>query len=138
MIKKVVGIVIVGLLITTILPVGSAQDQPIDEKTDITKINKLSSQIEIKIKGGFAVHAFIKNIGTTDITDADMTIVANGRLIFGGFEISEDNVCIDAGKTELHIIPVFGLGGFTMEITIDGITETASATALGRFVFGVN
>jgi len=60
MIKKVVGIVIEGLLIATIVSVGISIAQPIDEKN----INTLSSsQIEIKIKGVWGIHAVIKNIG---------------------------------------------------------------------------
>jgi hypothetical protein len=134
MIKKVVGILIVGLLMATILPVGSSIAETIDEK-DINKLS--SSQIEITIKGGFAIHAFIKNIGTTDLNDADMTIVLDGRLIFPAYKNREATTCIEAGKTVLHIIPVFGFGATNIEITVDSTTETASATVLGRIVFGV-
>jgi len=134
MIKKVVGILIVGLLMATILPVGSSVAETIDEK-DINTLS--SSQIEITIKGGFAIHAFIKNVGTADLNDVDMTIVLDGRLIFPPYRNRETTACFEAGKTVHHIIPVFGFGTTNIEITVDGTTETASATVLGRMVFGV-
>lgn len=137
MIKKVVGILIVGLLIATILPVGTAQNQTIDEKANITKINKLASQIEIKIKGGFGILAIIKNIGTTDLNDVNMIIVLDGPMIFPAYKNREATMDLEVGKTHLVIIPVRGFGATNIELTVDTTTETASGNVLGRIVFGV-
>ena len=135
MIKKILGILIVGLLIATIVPVGSSIAEKIDEK-DITRLS--SSQIEIKIRGGHSIHAFVKNIGTTDLNDVDMKIVLDGRFISRLNKNAEATTSIEAGKTVLHLIPVFGFGAMNIEITVDTTTATASAMVLGNFVFVVN
>jgi len=126
MIKKVVGILIVGLLIATILPVGSA----IAQSTE-------ASQIEIKIKGGFGIHAIIKNIGTTDLNNADMTLALDGRMIFPGFKDNVGIIDLDAGKTQLVIFPIRGFGTTNIELTVDTTTETSSGMILGSIAFGV-
>jgi len=131
--KKIVGILIVGLLIATMLPVGSSTAQPTDEK----HINKLASQIEIKIKGGFGVHAIIKNIGTTDLNDINVIMVFDGSMIFPGYKNREATMNLGAGKTTILIIPVRGFGATNIELTVDTTMETASGMVFGRIVFGV-
>jgi hypothetical protein len=131
--KKVVGILIVGLLIATILPVGSSNAQPTDEK----HMNKFASQIEIKIKGGFGIHAIIKNIGTTDLNDANLKIVLDGRLIFPGFKENVGTIDLEAGKTQWVIFPIRGFGATNIELTVDTTTETVSGMVLGSIAFGV-
>jgi hypothetical protein len=133
MMKKVVGILIVGLLIATILPVGSSLAQ----KTEETQINELASQIEINIKGGFGIHAIIKNIGTTDLTGATLRLVLDGRLIFPGFKTNDGTIDLEAGKTQKVIFPMRGFGATNIELTVDTSTETASGIVLGSFVIGV-
>jgi hypothetical protein len=134
MIKKILGILIVGLLIATILPVGSSIAQTIDEK-DINTLS--SSQIEIKIKGGWGIHAIIKNIGTADLNDANMKIVLDGRMIFPGFKDNVGTIDLEAGKTQLVIFPIRGFGATNIELTVDTTTETASGMVLGSIAFGV-
>jgi hypothetical protein len=131
--KKMVGILIVGLLIATMLPVGRSNAQPTDEK----HINKLASQIEIKIKGGFGILAIIKNIGTIDLNDVNMIIVLDGPMIFPAYKNREATMDLEVGKTHLVIIPVRGFGATNIELTVDTTTEIASGNVLGRIVFGV-
>ena len=134
MINKVVGILIVGLLLATILPVGSSIAQTIDEK-DINTLS--SSQIEIKIKGGWGIHAFIKNIGTTDLNDVNMKIVLDGRMIFPGYKDNVGTMDLEAGKTQWVIFPFRGFGATNIELTVDTTTETASGMVWGSIAFGV-
>jgi hypothetical protein len=133
MMKKVVGILIIGLLIATILPVGSS----IAQKTEEKQINELASQIEIKIKGGFGVHTLIKNIGTTDLNGATLRLVLDGRLIFPGFKINDATIDLEAGKSQWVIFPMRGFGATNIELTVDTTTETASGIVLGSLVIGV-
>jgi hypothetical protein len=133
MMKKVVGILIVGLLIVTILSVGSSIAQPAAEK----HINTLTSQIEIKIKGGWGIHAIIKNMGTTDLNNADMTLALDGRMIFPGFKDNVGTLDLKAGKTQLVIFPIRGFGTTNIELTVDTTTETSSGMVLGSIAFGV-
>jgi len=127
MAKKLVGILIIGLLISTIFPVVSSVNQP-----------KVSPQIDIKIKGGFGVGAIIKNIGTTDINRADITIVLDGPNILWGKQKVGGKISIGAGKTHYLISPVFGFGTTNIEITVGTTTQTASGKVLFCFVYGVN
>jgi hypothetical protein len=132
--KKIIGILIVGLLIATIIPVGNSIAQTIDEKN----INTLSSsEIEIKIKGGWGIQAIIKNTGTTDLNDANMKFVLDGRMIFPAYKDREAIMDFEAGKTHWVIIPIMGFGATNIEITVDTTTATASGTVLGCFIFGV-
>jgi len=126
MVKKIMGILLIGLLISTIFPVVTSVNQP-----------KLLPQIEIKIKGGNGFHATIKNVGTIDIDDAKMIIAFDGRLIFRGYRYRETTIDLKAGKTSYHIIPIIGFGATNIEITIDTITKTASGKVLGFIAYGV-
>jgi hypothetical protein len=124
--KKLIGILIIGLLISTIFPVVSSVNQP-----------KILPQIEIKFRGGNGIHAAIKNVGTLDIKDAKMIIVFDGPLIFRDYRYRETTINLKAGKTSYHIFPIMGLGATNIEITIDTITKTASGKVLGFIAFGV-
>ncbi len=133
MIKKVVGFLVVGLLIVTIVPVGSSFAQPTDEK----HMNTLASQIEIKIIGGWGILAIIKNIGTTDLNDANMKFVLDGRMIFPAYKDNEGTIDLEAGKTQLVIFPIMGFGATNIELTVDTTTETTSGMVFGPIAFGV-
>ncbi len=97
-----VGILIVGLLIATMLPVGSSTAQPTDEK----HINKLASQIEIgsMIFPGYTNREATMNLGagkttiliipvrgfgatnielTVDTTMETASGMVFGRIVFG-------------------------------------------------------
>jgi hypothetical protein len=126
MAKKVVRILIIGLLISTIFPVVSSVNQP-----------KLSPQIEIEIKGGWGIHVIIKNIGTTDIKDANMKIVLDGPMIFRNYKNREVTIDLKAGKTMHNIFPILGFGTTNIEITLDTTTQTASGKILGFIALGV-
>jgi hypothetical protein len=134
MMKKAIGILIVGLLISTLLPVGSALTRTTEEKN----INTLSSSpIEITMKGGWGLQAIIKNTGTTDLTDAKITLVLDGRLIFPGYEKNDGTIDLKVGKTQWVIFPVMGFGATNIEITVDTTTATASGIVLGYIILGV-
>jgi hypothetical protein len=137
MIKKVVGILIIGLLMTTIFPVGSSIAQLTDEKANIMKIDKLALSIEIKINGGWGINTKIKNIGTTDLKDVNMEIVLDGRMIFPGYKDRVATMDLEAGKTHWVIFPVRGFGVTNIRLTVDTITETLSGHVLGSMIFGV-
>jgi len=126
MAKKLVGILIIGLLISTIFPVVSSYNQP-----------KLTSEVEIKIKGGYGIRAIIKNIGTTDLNDANLKVVLDGPMIFRSYKNRESAINLKVGKTMYLIIPVLGLGSTNIEITVDTTTQTASGKILGFIAFGV-
>jgi hypothetical protein len=133
MMKKVVGMLIVGLLIATILPVGSSTAQKTEEKQ--TKM--LASQMEVRIKGGFGVQAIIKNTGTTDLIGVTLKLVLDGQMIFPGWEINDAIIDVKAGRTKWVIFAVRGFGPTNIELTVDTITETGSGFVLGSFVIGV-
>lgn len=126
MAKKIIGILIMGLLITTIFPVVSSYSQP-----------KLSPKIEIEIKGGNGVRTIIKNTGTADLINGKMTIVFDGKWIFRDYKYRETTISLKAGKTSYHIIPIIGFGATNIEITVDTTTQTASGKVLGFIAFGV-
>jgi len=132
--KKILGILIVGLLMVTIIPVNSSLAQPTEEK----HITKVSSQIEIKLKGGWGATAFIKNIGTTDLNDVYVHIVFDGSLIFPDYKDREATMDLRAGKTQILIFPVRGFGATNLALTVDTKTVTASGKVLGSIVFGVH
>lgn len=131
--QKIFGILIVGLLMATIFPVGTSIAQSAEEK----HIKILTSQIEITIKGGFSIRAFIKNTGTTDLNHVAIRIILDGRGIFPAYKDREATSSYKTGKTVLTIIPVYGFGETNIEITVDGTTATASAMVFGRIVFEV-
>ena len=135
--KKVIGILVVGLLIATVFPVGSAYIQKMNQKESIMKMNKTAPQIEITIKGGFGIQAIIKNIGTIDLNDANMGIVLDGSKIFPAYKDRVWIMDLEAGKAHWVIIPVLGFGATNIELTVDTTTETASGKVLGYFIFGV-
>jgi len=125
--KEVIGILVVGLLIATILPVGSA----IDQSTE-------ASQLEITLKGGMGITAFVKNTGTTDLENATISIVVDGPgIIWGTQKTTGPYLDIKAGKTQILKSPVLGFGPADIEFTVDTTTQTASGKVLLWFVYGV-
>ena len=106
-----------------------------DEKTCSFTI-QYTAPIEITIKGGFGLTAIIKNTGTTDITDATLTISLDGNMIFWGKEKTA-TIDIAAGETTTLKSFVFGFGATNIEVTVDTTTETASGKVLLFFVLGV-
>ena len=126
MAKKIVGILLIGLLVSTVFPVVCSVNQP-----------KHSPQVEIKIKGGFGVQAIIKNIGTTDINNADIAITLDGSKILWGKQKVGGKISIGAGKTHYMISPVFGFGITNIEITIGSTTQMALAKVMFCFIYDV-
>jgi hypothetical protein len=133
--KKIIGIMVVGLVFALIIPIGGSYAPQTGENT--TSITKPASQLEITIKGGTGIHAFLKNIGTTDITVAEVAIVFDGPWILWGSNMRINGFEIKAGTTQLLICPVFGFGSTTIELTLDTTTQTASGNVLFWFVYGV-
>jgi type II secretory pathway pseudopilin PulG len=136
--KKLIGIMVVGLVIALLLPIGSATLQKTDETESETNIMKTASQLQITLKGGMGVHAFIKNLGTTDVNDTAIEIILDGRgIIWGSQKTTPGYFDIKAGKTQLVISPVFGFGSTNIKFTCGSATQTAKAKVLFWFVFGV-
>lgn len=135
--RKIVGIFIIGVLVATMVPVGNSAFRTTDEQTAIKEISSSVSQLVITIKGGLGVNAIIKNIGTTDIENAEVSIILDGAMIFWGKEKVGGTISIGAGKTHYLISPILGFGKTNIEISIDTTIETASAKVLLGFVYGV-
>lgn len=136
--KKIIGIMVVGLILALVFPIGSATLQKTDKPVTETNITKPASQLEITLKGGVGVHAFIKNTGTTDVTNISVEIIFDGPgIIWGSQKTTPGYFDIEAGKTQLLISPVFGFGATNIEFTVDSTTQTATARVLFCFVYGV-
>jgi len=138
MVRKIIGLLVVGFVIALILPIGSATLQKIEKAAPEMNVNKPVSQLEITLKGGMGVIAFVKNTGTTDIINANISIVLDGPgIIWGSQKSTGAYLDIKAGKTQIIISPVFGFGVTNIEFTIDTTTQTASGKVLFWCVYGV-
>ena len=134
--KKIIGIIVFGLLITTIFPVEGKYIQ-INKESSTIHVNKLAPTIEITIQGGWGINVIIKNIGTTDIENEKMIFVLDGSMIFNGYKNREVTFSLEAGKTALHIFPVVGFGATNIKVTIGNTMQTKSGKIFGIIVFGV-
>jgi len=121
--KKIMGILIIGLLVSTIFPVAIADTQP-----------KL---IEIQIKGGRGLRAIVKNHQTIDINDAKIQIFVDGFLISKGCRYRESTIDIKAGGSSYQIIPTFGFGSAYITIKVGAISQSVSGKLFGWFFFAV-
>ena len=133
--KKIIGIMVVGLVIALLLPIGSAMLQKTDEPATKTHVVKPASQLEITIKGGMGIHVFIKNTGTTDVHVSEMKLNLDGAKII--YNSDSGDIDIAAGKTKHVIYVVIGFGATNMELILDTITKTTSGKVLFWFVCGV-
>lgn len=134
--KKIIGILVVGLVAALLLPIGTATLQKTDQPE--VALLKPASQLEITLKGGIGVHAFIKNTGTTTVTDTALEIILDGPgIIWGSHMATPGYFDIEAGKTKLVLCPVFGFGATNIEFTVGSATQTASGKVLFGFVYGV-
>jgi hypothetical protein len=124
--KKLIGILLIGLMVSTLFPVISAVNQP-----------KYPLEVQINIKGGHGFRVFIKNNEATDLNGLKMTIVIDGPFIANSCKNRESTINIKAGETSINIIPTFGLGLATIKITVGGVSQTASGLLFGWFAFGV-
>jgi len=133
--KNIIGIMVIGLVIALILPIGSATLQKTDEPRTETDIYKPASQLQITLRGGLGLHVSIKNTGTTDIHISEMKLKLDGAKIL----YNSDSLDIDiaAGKTKHVIYVVSGFGATNIDLTLDTITQTASGKVLFWFVYGV-
>ena len=85
--KKIIGLLVVGLVVALLLPLGTATLQKTDPPDDA--LFKPASQLEITLKGGLGIQAFIKNTGTTTVTDTALEIILDGPgIIWGHSELS--------------------------------------------------
>jgi hypothetical protein len=132
--KKILCIVVVGLLFVLVAPAGCSFTSEARQDTTTISIDKPLSQLEIKIKGGNGIHAFIKNTGTTDVHISEMKLNLDGRV---NYNMDSGSLDIKAGKTKLVIFVVFGFGATNIELTLDSTTQTASGNVLFGFVYGV-
>jgi hypothetical protein len=134
--KKIIGILVIGLVISLMLPIGGATLQRTPKTAPEMNTEKPASQLEITLKGGLGIHVFIKNTGTTDVHVSKMQLNLDGARI--KWNTDTENLTIKAGKTKQVIYVVTGLGVTNIELTIDAATQTASGKVLLWFVYGVN
>lgn len=135
---KIIGLLVVGVVIALVLPVGGVTLQKTDETVTAMNINQPASQLEIRLRGGLGIHALIKNTGTTDIIGANISIVLDGPGILWGTQKNTSSLFdFAAGKTKHVIFPVYGFGATNIKLIIDTTTQTASAKILFYFVFRV-
>ena len=132
--KKILEILVVGLVFSLILPVACSQPQNGENARTFTYA-KPASQLEITIKGGMGIHLYIKNTGTTDINVSNMKLNLDGAKIRWNTDTSD--LVIKAGKTRHVIYVVAGFGATNIVLTLDTITQTASGKVLLWFVYGV-
>jgi len=130
--KKILSILIVGLVFLLILPTASSAIPP---KTDNANTTKALSPLEITIRGGLGIHVLIKNTATTDVHVSEMKLNLDGARIV--WNTDSDDLDIKAGSTKHVIYVVLGIGATNIEVTLDTITQTASGKVLVWFVYGV-
>ncbi len=130
--KKILSIVVIGLVSLLILPTASSF---IPQKGENANTTKLLPPLEITIRGGLGIHVLIKNTGTTDVHVSAMKLNLDGARIV--WNTGTDDLDIKAGKTRHVIYVVLGLGATNIEVTLDTITQTASGKVLAWFVYGV-
>jgi hypothetical protein len=128
------GILIIGLVFSLILPVASSYTTQKGENANTMSLTESAPQLEITIRGGRGVHVYIKNIGTTDVHVSEMKLNLDGRV---KYNTDSGDLDIKAGKTKHVIYVVFGFGATNIELTLDMITQTASGKVLFGFVYGV-
>ena len=132
--KKILGILVIGLVFSLILPVACSHS-PNGENVRTFTPAKPASQLEITIKGGLGIHLYIKNTGTTDINVSKMKLNLDGAQIKWNTDTSD--LIIKAGKTRHVIYVVAGFGTTNIVLTLDTITQTTSGKVLLWFVYGV-
>ena len=131
--KKIIGMLAIGLVISLLLPMASANT--IQEGNESNTIRPAKSpQLEITIRGGLGLHVYIKNIGPTDVHVSEMKLNLDGRV---KYNTDSEALDIEAGKTKHVIYGVLGFGPTNIELTLDTITQTASGKILFGFVYGV-
>ena len=136
--RKIIGLMVVGLVLALILPIGSTALQKTEKTATELSANKPASQLEITLKGGVGLTAFVKNTGTTDLENATISIVVDGPgIIWGTQKTTGPYLDIKAGKTQIIKSPVLGFGSADIEFTVDTTTQTASGKVLLWFVYGV-
>jgi hypothetical protein len=136
--RKIIGLMVVGLVLALILPVGSTALQKTEKTATELSVNKPASQLEITLKGGVGLTAFVKNTGTTDLENATISIVVDGPgIIWGTQKTTGPYLDIKAGKTQIIKSPVLGFGPADIEFTVDTTTQTASGKVLLWFVYAV-
>ena len=98
-----------------------------------------SSNLEVRILGGFRVSADINNNGTATAYDVPWSIDLEGGLILAG-EHTEgviDELAPGATKT-IRQMTLYGIGMTTITVTVGDTTKQATAFILGPLVLGVN
>jgi hypothetical protein len=130
--KKILSILVVGLVFSLILPTASSY---IIQKGDNANTTKPLSPLEITIRGGLGIHVLIKNTATTDVHVSEMKLNLDGARIV--WNTGSDDLDIKAGSTRHVIYVVLGIGATNIEVTLDTTTQTASGKVLVWFVYGV-
>jgi hypothetical protein len=126
-----IEILVVGLVFSLILPVGSSYCLT----NDATPTHPAEPPLEITIRGGLGIHVDIQNTGTTDVHVSEMNLKLDGARI--KWNTDTCNFTIGAGKTKHVIYVTIGFGATNIDLTVDTMTKTASGKALLYFVYGV-
>jgi hypothetical protein len=132
--KNIIGILVIGLVFSLILPAASSSTPQNEKDANTIRPATSASQLEITIRGGWGLHVYIKNIGTTDVHVSDMKLNLDGRV---NYNTDSSDLNIEAGKTKHVTYVVLGFGATNIELTLDTITQTASGNVLFWIVYGV-
>jgi len=92
--------------------------------TFILRIEAEKSVVLDSVTGGFGVHAHVKNLGTTEATDVNVSIKITGG-IFHLINVSYMKTISIPGGEEATVSckPFLGLGSIDIAITVNGVTS---------------
>ena len=92
--------------------------------TFILRIEAEKSVVLDSVTGGFGVHAHVKNLGTTEATDVDVSIKITGG-IFHLINVSYMETISIPGGEEATVSrkPFLGLGSIDIAVTVNGVTS---------------
>ena len=92
--------------------------------TFILKIEGEKGVVLDEVTGGLGVHARVKNLGTTEATDVDVTITITGGIL-GLINVSyTETINIPAeGDATISCKPFLGLGPIDITVMVNGVTS---------------
>ena len=112
--------------------VGSTGD--LNNWTGQTFLLKLEAEMGVvldSVTGGFGVHALVKNLGTTDATDVDVSIRITGGILHLINVSYTETISIPAGdEAVISCKPFLGLGPIDVTVTVNGVPSDYEGTQL--------
>ena len=91
--------------------------------TFLLKIEAEKGAVLDSITGGFGVKAHIKNLGTTEATDVDVSITITGGALHHINVSYVETISIPAGEeSTVSCKPFLGLGPIDIAVTVNGVT----------------